>query len=128
MARILVIENDAALRDLVEKFLRDAGHDVFTAEDGAVGITVFRHAPADLIITDIIMPNKEGIETIIELQREFEDVKIIAMSGGGDSNNLDVLGFARKLGAYQTLRKPFRRNEFLATVDEVLSSDIRIAE
>ncbi len=78
MARILVIEDEEDIRGLYKRLLKQAGHEVIEAADGDLGITLYRAEHPDLIITDIIMPGKEGIETIMELRREFKDIKIIA--------------------------------------------------
>jgi len=83
MAQILIIDDEATIRDLLVKILEREGYKTITAADGKEGIRIFRENPADLIITDLIMPEKEGIETIMELRRDFRDVKVIAMSGGG---------------------------------------------
>ncbi len=79
------------------------------APDGKVALWIYKEKPADLIITDIIMPEKEGIETIMELKREFPDVKIIAISGGGKGDAGQYLDMAKKMGADNTLAKPFEK-------------------
>jgi len=76
--------------------------------------------PTDLIITDIVMPKKEGIETIVELRRDFPEVKIIAMSGGGNLGPDTYLQMAKGLGAMRTLTKPIKREDFLKAVWELL--------
>jgi len=122
MARILVIENDSALRAVVRQFLDEAGHDILEAEDGAAGMALFRADPVDLIITDLLMPNKEGIETILDLRRQAPDVRIIAMSGAEQAGGVDLLGYARKLGASHSLKKPFRRRALLDAVAAALQN------
>ena len=84
------------------------------------GIKIHRENPADLIITDLIMPEKEGLETIMELRRDFHDVKIIAMSGGGKIDSETYLQIAKTMGAISTIAKPFGRKELLRTVQELL--------
>ena len=117
MARILVIEDEGDVRSLYSRILKHAGHDVIEAPDGKVGIALYRENPADLVITDIIMPEKEGIELIIELRRDFPDVKIIAVSGGGQlMASATCLRLAKGLGAVRTLAKPFSQQELVDTV------------
>ena len=120
MARILVIDDEELVRFTVKQALEKAGHEVVEAADGNDGIEIYRQSPVDLIITDIIMPQKEGVETIVELRREDPDVKIIAIFGGGRTGNTDYLEMAKKFGARRVLRKPFGRQELLAAVQETL--------
>ena len=121
MARILVIEDDVAVRTVIRKMLVKDGHEVIEAPDGKVGINLFREDPADLIITDILMPEKEGIVTIMELRRDFPDVNILAISGGGTIASGDYLSLAKKIGATRTLPKPFKGKELIGVVQELLS-------
>ena len=109
MATILVIDDDEQLREFLRLTLEGEGHTVTVAPDGKVGVTRYRQSPTNLILTDIFMPEKEGLETIIQLRREFPTVKIIAISGGSDraSSNFSVLDLAKKLGANRTVMKPF---------------------
>lgn len=121
MARILIIEDEEDIRSLYRRLLKQGGHEVIEAADGDIGIALYRKELPDLIITDIIMPGKEGIETIMELRRDFPDVKIIAVSGGGQVMPGSVcLKLAGKLGAAKTLAKPFSKQELLDAVSEVL--------
>ena len=120
MARILVIDDEAMIRNLLTRILEREGYDVVTASNGEDGIKIHRENPADLIITDLIMPDKEGIETIMELRRDFQDVKIIAMSGGGKIDPETYLHIAKTIGALKTLAKPFDRKELLTTIRELL--------
>jgi YesN/AraC family two-component response regulator len=96
------------------------GYEVVEAPDGIEGIRVYRQNPADLIITDLIMPNKDGIGMIIDLKKEFPGVKIIAMSGGGLNKPEGYLKGAQKLGAACTLTKPIDREEMLRAVKNTL--------
>ena len=105
---------------MLRQALERAGYEVVEAGDGNEGLQSFREAPTDLIITDILMPEKEGLETIIDLRRDFPEVKIIAMSGGGRTGNLNFLEIARRLGAQHTLQKPFGLQEMLQAVRELL--------
>ena len=120
MARILVIDDEELVRFTLKQALQKAGHEVVEAADGNDGITFIKRSRFDLIITDIIMPEKEGIETIVELRRDDPDLKIIAISGGGRTGNTDYLELAQKLGAQQVLQKPFARQELLDAVQETL--------
>jgi CheY-like chemotaxis protein len=117
-AVILLIDDEEAFRSVLKQVLQNAGYDVVEASNGAEGIRYFHDQPADMIITDIIMPEKEGIETIIELKKTYPDVKLIAMSGGGWYGTDIDFDMAKKLGAY-TLNKPFALQELLDVVSEL---------
>src|SRR3989442_12400990 len=121
MTRILIIDDEAPVRDLLRQMLEKEGYEVVEAREGDIGIRLFCENPADLIITDILMPEKEGIETILELRKVFPQVKIIAISGGGRMRNLDGLPVAKAFGAVCTLAKPFERKELLEAVRAVLA-------
>jgi DNA-binding response OmpR family regulator len=112
MKRILVIDDDARVRSVIVDTLAAEGYAVEAAENGDVGQRMFRSAPFDLIVTDLFMPEKEGIETIIELRRDFPAVKILALSGGATSQ----LRMAQILGANRWLRKPFDIKDLISSV------------
>ncbi|MFC1629367.1 response regulator [Gemmatimonadota bacterium] len=116
---ILVIDDEENIRELVRAILENAGYTVLEAADGSIGIEVFRANQVDLIITDLIMPGKEGIETISELKKEQPDVKVIAMSGAVNSST--YLHMAGSLGADETISKPFHMHELLETVERLLN-------
>ena len=121
MARILVVDDDMSIRALLREILEEDGHQVDEAIDGKQGVLCYRAKPADLVITDMLMPEKDGVELIMELQESFPDIKIIAMSGGG--RGLDAqfsLRVAKDFGAVQQLEKPFTQKQVLATVHRVL--------
>jgi CheY-like chemotaxis protein len=120
MARILVIDDDAQIRQVLERILEREGHHVVCAPNGKEAIRLQRQDPADLIITDLIMPEKEGIETIREIRHYFPDAKIIAISGGGQIGAEEYLQMAKKLGAQYTFTKPARREEMLRAVKDLL--------
>ena len=120
MAEILIIEDDDEVRELLGVLLSRLGHSVHEARDGREGIHRFRTAPADLVITDLIMPHKEGLETIIDLRNEFPDLKIIAISGGSRDSRENYLKTAELCGASRIFHKPFDNNELLAAVEELL--------
>lgn len=119
--QILVIEDDFAVRELILQTLSRAGYQVIAAGDGVEGLNLFREKNPALVITDIVMHQKEGLQTIIELKQEAPGVKVIAMSGGGRYCNADYLKLAKKFGARRTVSKPFMRDELLASVKEVLA-------
>lgn len=119
MARILIIEDDDLLRDVLAHALSAAGHTVYQARDGRQGCDLFLATSADLVLTDIIMPGQEGIETILKLRHQRPGVAIIAMSGGATHSKF-YLDIAAKLGAHRILAKPFAPAELLALIDEVL--------
>lgn len=119
MARILVIDDEEAIRVLLKKILENAGHSVEVAQNGKVGLEKQHQQPAELVITDLFMPEKEGLETIMELQRDFPGVKIVAMSGGDRKGNMDFLGMTIKLGAHKALKKPFTMAEVVETVNSL---------
>lgn len=120
MTHILIIDDDLQILDMLSQTLEREGYEVITASDGKEGLRLYRENPVDLIITDIIMPGKEGIETIMDLRREFPHVKIIAISGGGQIDAEQYLSMAQKLGAQRTFIKPFARKELLKAIMELL--------
>lgn len=122
MARILVIDDDSMARTVMSEMLASAGHDTVQAGDGKDGLAIFFDSNFDLVITDIIMQEVEGIQTIIELKKNTPDLKIIAISGGGRLSAHSHLQLAEKFGAQKTLVKPIRKNDLLVAVAEVLNS------
>jgi len=120
MANILLIDDDAMLREMLHAALGNAGHRVTLAAEGNAGLAALKTGAFDLVITDLIMPGKEGIETIIELRHRAPQLKIIAMSGGGQGRPTNYLAMAGKLGARRTLAKPFSVPFLTATITEVL--------
>ena len=120
MGSILVIDDDPQICGLLKQTLEKEGHTVETAENGVVGINQYRETQMDLILLDILMPEKEGLETILDLRREFPEVKIIAMSGGSERAKLNLLDLAKRLGAQYTIQKPFQLKDLTDLVKEVL--------
>jgi len=116
---VLVIDDDVSTRTIVRSFLEKAGFTVYEAEDGKAGIKLFMEHPADLVVVDIFMPEKDGIETISDILGQSQGCKILAISGGGAMNNLDMLRFSKILGAGEILVKPFSRTELLAAVERL---------
>jgi len=121
MVRILVVDDDKEVRGMLRQMLERAGYEVVDAPDGNVALKLYREQPTDLVITDLIMPDKEGIETIMELRRDFPDVKIIAISGGGRVGPRDYLRMAKMLGAQRIFTKPLDRLELLNAIEELLN-------
>ena len=122
MARVLVVDDDAEIRQLLQLALTQAGYEVAEAADGVEACRVQREEPADLVITDIVMPEKEGLETIQDLRRDTPHVKIIAISGGGCSTADNYLSMATAFGADASLEKPFRIAELLAELQRLIGS------
>ncbi len=120
MHSILVVEDDAAVAFTVREMLSSAGYQVTTAANGVEAIEAYRRSRSDLVVTDLIMPEKDGLETIIDLRRGDPAVRMLAMSGGGRTRNMEFLGMARRLGVRVTLSKPFTREELLMAVATAL--------
>jgi len=121
MPQILLIDDDESLRKTLRITLQRLGHVVAEARDGDEAIRLHEKTAFDVVLTDLIMPNKEGIETIITLRRQRPDVKIIAMSGGGRLNAKDILAVAKAMGAHQVLAKPFSHEALVAALAAVTS-------
>ncbi|MCC6913947.1 MAG: response regulator [Rhodospirillaceae bacterium] len=122
MAKILLIEDDALLAGVMEAVLRKAGYTVVTIPNGGSALAKLEGENPDLVITDLIMPEKEGIETIRAIREKDEHVPIVAYSGGGVMKNYDFLKMAVKLGANDALCKPFANEELLAAVKRLLEN------
>jgi len=120
MARILVIDDAPDMRALLEQTLQSAGHEVALAADGREGMQQFRANSADLVLTDLYMPNQEGLESIILLRKESPAVRIIAMCGKPTA--MPMLTAAQRLGAVAVLQKPFATDELLSVVGKVLGA------
>jgi CheY-like chemotaxis protein len=122
MARILVIDDEEQIRQVLCRALALRGHEVVEASDGKEALRLQRTAPVKLVITDILMPEKDGIEVIRALRDEAPGLRIIAMSGGGRFRQTEALHIAKPLGAFATLRKPFELDAMLAVVDQALAA------
>lgn len=118
MADILIIDDDRQMRRLLTRILTGAGHTARQAVNGRDGITLFAQQRADVVITDMVMPDMEGIETILSLRRENPALPIIAISGGTDPVYLRA---AASLGAAEVLRKPFSPHALLEALERVLN-------
>jgi YesN/AraC family two-component response regulator len=121
--RILIIDDDFHVRDMLERLLRRAGYDSQLAENGVEALKMHRENPVDLVITDIIMPEKEGIEIISEFRRDYPSVKLIAISGGGRIGPANYLKMAKLLGAERTFAKPVDTSQLLSAIEELLATD-----
>ena len=123
MAKILVIDDEEQIRGLLKRVFQGQGHMVITANNGAVGLKMMAQERFDLVITDIFMPEKEGMETIIEIKRDFPDVKILAVSGG-NSQGCDYLPMTKPLGADACLNKPFSNEDIVRVVNALLGMEV----
>lgn len=123
MAQVLIVDDDVMFLNLLRDLLEPEGYDILEATNGVEALKIFCEASVDLVVTDIVMPDKEGLQTILELQKENSAVKIIAISGGGRplNTNEDYLTAAKEFGAAVTFSKPFQTTEFLQAVRELLS-------
>ena len=116
---ILVADDDAMARLGYRALLESAGHTVLTAEDGEEATRLIAHGEVEILLLDILMPRREGLETLLEVKRRFPEVIVIAMSAGGVRSNFDFLAMAARLGADRTLHKPFSQQD-LAVLLEAL--------
>ncbi len=121
MPRILVVDDDPISRQVLKAMLEKEGHLVTEAEDGVKAVKGYDRNLIDLVITDIFMPEKEGVQTVRELMKENPDIKIIAVSGGSSSANYDSLDWIKMFGVKYTFTKPFNAKAILAAVDDLLS-------
>ncbi|MBT4269172.1 MAG: response regulator [Deltaproteobacteria bacterium] len=108
---------------MLERMLKQVGYDVLAASNGNEGLKLYHQDQVDLVITDIFMPEKEGIQTVMELKEINPDVKIIAISGGGSLERLEYLKSTIDFGVHKTFEKPFVTKEFLAAIAELLDAD-----
>ena len=119
MPRILIVDDEREIRNLLREVFLAKGYEVVEAANGEDGLRVFQSTPVDLVMTDILMPEKEGLATIMELKKKNPKLKIIAMSGGSLKSS-NYLEYARKLGADKVLQKPFDLRSVLEAVKELL--------
>jgi DNA-binding NtrC family response regulator len=118
--RILVIDDDPDVRDIMAELITSAGHEVVLASNGREGLEAHRACSADIAVVDLFMPEKEGLETIRDFGRDFPDVKVVAMTGGGRWNRVDpYLSTARAIGVAGVLKKPFDAATLLETIDRL---------
>jgi len=121
MAHILLVEDERVVSEALASAMKSKGHTVVTASTGVEGLKRFAEQAFDLVVTDIIMPDKEGIEMILDMRKHKPETKIIAISGGGRTGNVEFLNMAASVGAMATLRKPIHLAKFLSVLTESLS-------
>jgi DNA-binding NtrC family response regulator len=120
MPRILVIDDDEIMNDMLIQMLSEAGYETCSAADGSRGLKMFNSQFFDLIVTDIVMPEKEGLETILAIRKINKNIPVIAISGGGKIRPEGYLTMAQQFGADYAFQKPFDRGQFLGAVRECL--------
>ena len=120
MSRILVIDDDDLVRSTLVRMLERSGFDIVTAKNGREGLAQFHAEPPDLVVTDVIMPDLDGIDTIMILRQESPGIPIIAVSGGGKAHAMQFLDAAQKLGADFILPKPFRQSDLVSAIARLL--------
>jgi CheY-like chemotaxis protein len=118
---ILVVDDEPGIRELLCLMLEAAGHTVFSAEDGISAPKVLAAKPIDVVITDLLMPERDGLEFITEVRKKYPAIKIIAMSGGGHIARDSYLRIAKNFGAHFILEKPFSQSGVLGAIDSVLA-------
>jgi CheY-like chemotaxis protein len=124
MPHILVIDDEEQIREVLRTVLERVGYTVSEAGDGVEGLKKYRENEVDVVVTDIIMPEKGGIDTIMDLRRDYPDVKIIAISGGGMCGEVSYLDMAIGVGADRAIGKPFVLDEFLQAVRELTADKV----
>ncbi len=123
LAKIVIIDDDISLRTAMRKMLERCGHAVREAPDGKVGLDLVRDGVPDLVISELIMPEAEGVETIMAIRQEFPTLKVLAVSGAGSADDWEPLKDAELLGANASLAKPFRAEDLCTIVDGLLNSE-----
>ena len=121
MPSILIVDDNEQVCGVLREAFERAGYQVTTAGDGNQGTLSYRENPTDLVILDILMPEKEGLETLIELRRDFPSIKVIAISGGSERAHVNLLDLAKRLGALHTVKKPFEMKALVNLADSVLT-------
>lgn len=120
MARILIIDDDPWILKIFQQILEHEGHEITTATNGQEGLDLFRQSPTDIVITDMVMPVKDGLKMIMELESEFPKVPIIAISGGGVIEPERYLTLAESIGTKKTLTKPISKQDLVDAVNDAL--------
>jgi len=121
MELIVVIDDDVHIRELLEEILRGEGYDVRCADSVEKALPDYPTSTVPLVVTDVLMPDREGLETIRDLRKHNPSMKILAISGGLGQGGIDVLALAKRFGADRVLRKPFEVKEFLDVIHDILS-------
>ena len=122
MAIILLVDDDDQFLAMLSKVLTHAGYQVQEATEGQQALRLYESHPSDVVVTDLVMPGKEGLEMIVELKQHHPEAKIIAISGAGRDASQDYLKMAKAFGAQRVLRKPFSNREILEAISQVLES------
>jgi CheY-like chemotaxis protein len=117
---ILIADDNGFVRATLRLMLEQSGYEVGEACDGAAALRSYRERPADVVVSDVFMPGKDGLEVIRELRRDFPAAKLVAISGGGFGGSVDLLPIAKKLGASAVLHKPVDRDSLVAAVEALL--------
>lgn len=128
MAHILLIDDEDLVRLTLHEMLVSAGHTVADAANGRAALALFGATEPDLVITDILMPEQEGLQTIAQMRKLRPLIKIIAISGGGGPRSSDLFRYATMLGARRALSKPFKKKDFIAAIEEVLAAPDETSE
>ena len=121
MTRVLVIDDEQSICSFLRTILESAGYEVIEASNGAMALQLFKEQPADLVLSDIYMPEMDGAEMIERFRKEFPGTPVIAMSGGGWRKKGEVLSFIGGASDVRTIEKPFSRYEILETIKDVLT-------
>lgn len=117
---ILVVDDEPELREVIMRVLEDVGHKVTLAENGNEASKALARGAFDLVLTDVIMPDRDGMQVITELRRKYPQVRVVAMSGGGHVPRDQYLKIAKGLGAHAALEKPFSTQELLGVIEQVM--------
>lgn len=125
MADILVIDDNPEFRDILRQHLEGNGHRVSLAENGERGLDLLEKGRFDIVLTDILMPQRDGVEVLRETKRRWPGLPVIAISGGGWIAATELLGMAERLGADQVLQKPVRRDDLINAVNEALRANLK---
>ncbi|MDH5572891.1 MAG: response regulator [Gammaproteobacteria bacterium] len=123
MANILIVDDETSVNTLLGNALEKEGHTIFSADNGVKGLSIYNSNNIDLVITDLVMPEKGGIEMIMDLKKQKPDIKIIAISGGGGiTGRFDYLPIAQLVGASHVISKPFELSDIRSQVAQLLAS------
>ncbi len=125
MANILVIDDNPEFREILRIHLEATGHRTVLANDGEQGLALLEREAVDIVLTDILMPQRDGVEVLRETKRRWPALPVIAISGGGWIGATELLGMAERLGADQVLQKPVRRDDLIRAVDEALTANLK---
>ncbi|MDH3981473.1 MAG: response regulator [Kiritimatiellaceae bacterium] len=120
MARSLIIDDDETIRSVFSRFLTGKGHEIFVAADGRKGLRVLEEQDVDLVVTDIMMPETDGLEVVMAIRGKGAEIPVIAMSGGMHAMPMDFLPMAKKFGAKKVLYKPIELDDLLAAINEFI--------